>query len=97
MRVPIINTGTIVKAYAKIETAPTGASLIIDFHLNGTTVHSGGTGRLSIAAAGNSATTTTFSTTAVTEDDYITCNIDQIGSTVAGANLDVVLKYRYAI
>ena len=98
LRVPIINTGTIVKAYAKIETAPTGASLIIDLNKNGTSIWATTqANRLTVAISGTSATQTTFDTTAVTEDDYITCNLDQVGSTVAGANLVVVLKYRYAI
>lgn len=82
-------TGTLVKAVAYVKTAPTGADLIIDINKNGTTLWA--SGKLTVAASANTGSKTTFDSTAVTAEDYFTIDIDQIGSTVAGSNLTVML------
>ena len=83
--------GKIIKATAYIATAPTGADLLIDINLNGTTLWAS-SGKLTIAASANAATAkTAFDNTAVAIDDYFTVDIDQIGSTVAGTNLTIQL------
>jgi hypothetical protein len=84
---------TIVKAYAYVKTAPTGASIIIDINKNSTSIwNTNQANRLTIAAAANSGTQTSFDTTALSEGDVLTLDIDQIGSTVAGDALTIVLK-----
>jgi hypothetical protein len=93
-RVPIVTTGTVVKAWATANTAPTGSALTFDINENGTTIM---TTKLSIAAAANSGTSTTFSDTTLTENNYLTCDIDSIGSGTPGSNIVVALRYRYAI
>jgi hypothetical protein len=97
LRAAIVTTGTIVKVFAKVRQAPTTQSILIDLHLNGTTIWSTQASRVAIAAAANSGTQTTFNTTAVTEDDYLTCNIDQVGTGTAGADLTVFVKIRVAL
>ncbi len=82
--------GKIIKASAYATTAPTGATVIIDMNLNGTTLWA--SGKLTIAISANAATDkTVFDTTTVSTDDYLTVDIDQIGSTVAGADLAIQL------
>lgn len=82
---------TIQSVRASVSTAPTGSSLIVDVNLNGTTIFTGGTGRPTIAAGDNTATGTP-AVTAVASGDYLTVDIDQIGSTVPGSNLVVQVE-----
>lgn len=80
---------TIASVRASVGTAPTGANLIVDVNYDGTTVFSGGTDRPEIAASGFTDTTTGQSTTSVAAGHYLTVDVDQIGSTIAGADLTV--------
>ncbi len=83
---------TIKKAFARIKTAPAGASIIIDINKNGTSIWAvNQANRLTIAAAANSATQTSFDTSSLAEGDYLTLDVDQVGSTTAGADLTVEL------
>jgi hypothetical protein len=68
-------------------TAPTGAAIIVDVNKNGTTIFTTQSNRPQIAISGNTGTTTTFNVTTIADGDYITIDIDQIGSTIAGSDL----------
>ena len=83
---------TVIKAYARAINGPTGADLIFDINKNGTTIWSTQENRLTISAGGNSGTQTSFNTTSLSEGDYLTIDVDQIGSTVGGSNIVVALK-----
>lgn len=79
---------------ASLTTAGTDAEVIVDVDLNGATIMT--TDKLKFDTGEK--TTTTYSgddaaltTTALTDDGEITVNIDQIGSSVAGAGLKVTL------
>jgi len=85
---------TILKARAYADTAPTGAALLFDINKNGSTIWSTQANRLTIAAGAQAGNTATFNTTALSVDDYLTLDIDQAGSTVAGADLTVLLTVR---
>lgn len=81
---------TIKKAFGRVKTAPAGASIIIDINKNGTSIWNTNQGnRLTIAAGTNSASQTSFDTTSLAEGNYLTLDIDQVGSTTAGADLTV--------
>ena len=92
-------TQTISKAYISAKTAPTGAALIFDIDLstdNGATwtsiwntTHAN---RIQCAAASRSGTQTSFDTTALTEGYLLRVSCDQVGSTVAGADVTITLK-----
>lgn len=77
---------------AALETAPTGAALIFDFEVNGTTVY---TTKPQFAATSTTLTAGTLKTDG-TEDvaagDVITFKITGIGSTEPGEGLTVALK-----
>jgi hypothetical protein len=81
-------TLSIVKVRASVGVAPTGASLIVDVNKNGTTIFTTQSARPTIAAAGVTATGTPAVTT-LADGDYLTVDIDQIGSGTAGADLTV--------
>lgn len=81
-------SATIQGSVAAVGTAPTGASVICDVKKNGTTIYTTSSNRPTIAAAANATTTMpTPDITALALGDYLTVDIDQVGSTVAGADL----------
>ncbi len=82
---------------AMVNTAPTGASVIIDVNKNGATIFGTQVNRPTIAAAATSATVGAHSTLTVTDGDYLTIDIDQVGSTVAGADLVVIIRMQRII
>lgn len=75
---------------ASVGTAPTGASVIVDVNINGTTIFTTQANRPTIAISGNtSGKVTSMDVTSWADGNYVTVDIDQVGSTVAGANLSV--------
>lgn len=80
---------------ASVGTAPSGSAVTCDVNINGTTIFSTQSNRPSIAAAGNtSGRITNMNTTAFTNGQYLTIDIDAIGSGTAGSDLVVqVLAY----
>lgn len=94
-RMPFAMTLTAVRA--SVTTAPTGAVLTVDINESGTTILST---KLTIDAGEKTSTTAAtpavISDTALADDAEITIDIDQIGSTIAGAGLKVWLIGRRA-
>ena len=89
------NSLTIDTAYAYVKTAPTGASIIVDINLNGTSIWSSTpANRLTIpaGAADQAYTQSSFDTTSLSEGDILTLDIDQVGSTVRGSDITVELR-----
>lgn len=83
-------TLTIKAVRASVGTAPTGASIIVDVNVNGTTIFSTQGNRPTIAASANtSGKVTNMNTTTIADGAYFTVDLDQVGSTVAGADLTV--------
>lgn len=82
-------TLTIVKVKVVVKTAPTGAALIVDVNKNGTTIFTTQGGRPSIAIGNTTDDSDTPDVTALAETDKLTIDIDQVGSTIAGADLTV--------
>ena len=89
-RMPYGMTLTSVRLSAN--TAPTGAALIVNIKQGGTTIFSTKP-QIDISATTSvgSSVTPVISTSALTDNSVITIDIDQIGSTVAGAGLKVWL------
>jgi len=94
----IKNARTITAIAGIVKTAPTGDDIIIDIEKSG---DNGATwtsiwnttpaNRLTISATNREGTQTSFDTTAVSAGDYLRVAIDQVGSSVAGADLTVNL------
>lgn len=92
-RIYIDFPGTILEAHGSVISAPTGANLICDVNLNGTSIWSSNPGqRLTIDGGTFTETQTAFTTTNVVAGDYLTLDVDQVGSTVAGEKLVVRVK-----
>lgn len=91
---PIFNdtgaTLTIKAVRASVGTAPTGASIIVDVNVNGTTIFSTQGNRPTIAAAATtSGKVTNMNTTSISDGSYFTVDIDAVGSGTPGADLVV--------
>lgn len=85
-------TRTIHSVTASVNTAPTGASVIVDVNKNGTTIFTTQGNRPTIAASGFT-NTGTPDVTSWADGDYLQIDVDQIGSTIAGADLTIVVVY----
>ena len=93
IRIPFPRAATITNVAAVINTAPTGASVIIDVNKNGTTIFTTQANRPTIAVSTNADNTSTPDVTSIAANDYLTVDVDQIGSTVAGSDLTVRIDY----
>jgi hypothetical protein len=82
-------TLTITKVKLVVKTAPTGAAIIVDVNKNGTTIFTTQDNRPQIAIGATTGDSGTPDVTALAEGDKLTIDIDQIGSTIAGADLTV--------
>lgn len=74
-----------------VDTAPTGATLICDINKNGTTLYTTQANRPTIEIDATTETATLPDVVLISAGDKLTLDIDQIGSTVAGANLSVTV------
>ena len=88
---------TIDEVYIEVKTAPTGASIIVDVHKNGTTIFTTQSARPEIAISGFTDTSGTPDVTSFAKDDAVTIDVDQIGSTIAGADLVVMVRGTVAV
>lgn len=85
---------TIINVTAAVAVAPTGAAILIDVNKNGTTIFTTQANRPTIAIGANGETTPAVpDVTAIAVNDYLTVDIDQVGSTVAGEELTVFVLY----
>lgn len=83
-------TLTIQSVRASVGTAPTGAAIRVDVNKNGTTIFTTQTNRPTIAISGfTSGKVISQEVTGLADGDYLTCDVDVIGSTIAGADLVV--------
>ena len=82
-------TLTFQKVHLAVNTAPTVAAIICDIHKNGTTIFTTTANRPQVAAGSNTGTTVTFDVTTLADGEYLTLEVDQVGSGTAGADLVV--------
>jgi hypothetical protein len=93
-RIYVNFNGTIKQVDASVNTAPTGASILVDIHKNGSTIWSTQGKRVAILATANTGTQSNFDTSSFTSGDYFTLDIDQVGSTIPGAKLTVRMRVK---
>jgi hypothetical protein len=88
--------GVINKCWIAAKTGPTDADLICDINLNGTSIWNSNQGnRITIPDGSTTGTQTNFDTTVVSAGDQLTIDIDQIGATIAGQDITVVLLINF--
>lgn len=83
---------TLSEVRASVNTAPTGSTILIDINESGATILST---KLMIDATEKTSTTATtpyvLSDTSLADDAEITIDFDQVGSTIAGKGVKVIL------
>lgn len=78
---------------ASVGTAPTGASILVDVNLGGTTIFTTQGNRPAITATNfTSGKVTNMNVTSWASGNYLSVDVDQIGSTIAGADLTVQIS-----
>ena len=78
---------------ASVGTAPTGASLIVDIKVNGTTIFTTQANRPTISAGSmTSGYVTNMNITSVAAGAYVTVDVAQVGSIIPGSDLTVQLE-----
>lgn len=80
-------TKTISKVMLAANTAPANQAIIVDIHKDGTTIFTNQANRPQIAAAANTGNTTTIDVASWAADEYLTLDVDQVGTGTAGSNL----------
>jgi parallel beta-helix repeat protein len=86
-------TRTIVGVSISVGIAPTGATVIVDINKDGTSIYPTAT-KPTIAASGFVSPLAVPDTTAWADGSYLTFDIDQIGSIIAGADLTVIILWK---
>lgn len=78
---------------AVVRTAPTGASILVDVNINGVTIYTTQANRPAIlASTTNSGKNAGFSLSTIPDGQTLTVDLDQIGSTIAGADITVQIE-----
>jgi hypothetical protein len=73
--------------------APTGANIIADVNVNGTTIFTTQGNRPAVTAGTNGGVLATPDVTSITDGQYITVDIDQVGSSTVGSGITVGVVY----
>ena len=84
-------TLTIIGVHANVLTAPTGAAIRVDVHKNGTTIFTDQTKRVNIAVSTTADASDAPDVTTIADGEYLTVNIDAIGTTITGADITVII------
>lgn len=80
---------TIIAVRASVATAPAGSAVVIDVHKNGTSIFADPSGQPTIPASGTTHKVTSFADPVVADGDYLTVDIDAVGSSDPGEDLVV--------
>jgi len=80
-------TLTFQKFHLAVNTAPANQAIICDVHKNGVTIFTTQANRPQIAAGSYTGSTVTFDVTTLADGEYLTLEIDQVGTGTVGADL----------
>lgn len=84
--------GTITKCRLNVTEAPTDASLIVDIHLDNSSIWES-EDRATLTSGNKTSSTTTFKTASITSGSYLDMYVDDVGDTEVGRNLSVELTF----
>jgi hypothetical protein len=83
---------TIEEVEIAVNTTPAGSSITVDVHKGGTTIFTNQANRPSISAGAYTGTTTTIDIDSWADGEYLTLDVDAVGSGTAGANLTCMIR-----
>jgi len=92
-RYRVITDQVVHGVYISVGTAPVGDDLIVDVNVNGSTIFSSPPTRPLILDGENTSELAIPTITALTEGDYITVDVAQVGSTTPGSDLTVQILF----
>jgi hypothetical protein len=96
-RLPLPFRSVLVLVFAFVDTAPTGAAIILDLNHNGTTIFTDQAKRPHIAvSAFNTGNVLNIDGTIFDPGDHCKLDVDQVGSTIAGSDLTCATYWRFA-
>ena len=72
-----------------VGTAPVGSSLNVRVNKNGTSIHT-----LSVSAGQSNSANTITTPIEINEGDYLTVDVTAVGSTTAGSDLKLIIRYK---
>jgi hypothetical protein len=84
---------TISEVFLSVDTPPTDASILVDVNKDGTTIFTTQSNRPSIADGANTGNTISVDVPVWADGEYLTMDVDQIGSGTAGSYLTVHIIY----
>lgn len=91
-KLPFTQDAVINRVKLAVGTAPTGQAIIVDVNKNGTSIYPT-SAKPQIAASATVGANAVPDTKLMANGDYLTIDIDQIGSGTAGADLTVVVEW----
>ena len=84
---------TVLGVTAAVNTAPVGSAIVVDVNRNGTSLFAVQANRPQIAAGANATVGSAApAVVSLATGDYLTVDVDQVGSGVAGADLTVLVR-----
>ena len=87
-------TLNISQVFCEVGTAPTGNDIVVDINKNDVTIFTDQANRPRILAGSNSGYTTAVDISSWYANEYLTMDIDEIGSIIVGSNLVVTVVYQ---
>jgi hypothetical protein len=97
LRIYFPRAATITNVWVSVGTAPTGSSVIFDVHRNGVTLFTTQANRPTIAVSTFVDLASVPDETVISPTDFVTIDVDQVGSTIAGAEAVVGIEYVEAV
>lgn len=79
---------------AAVDGAPAGAAVLADVNANGTTIFGTQANRPTITAGANTGLAGAASGASLAAGQYLTVDVDQVGSTAPGSDLTVTIRLR---
>lgn len=79
------------QVHIAVNTVPTGATILVDVHENGTTIFTVQGNRPSIGIGSNTGFSVVVDDSSWASGNYLQVDVDQIGSVAAGADLTVTI------
>lgn len=92
LRIYVARDCTISSVRASVGTPSSGAPIVVDVNRNGTSIFTNQANRPSIAAGAYTDLSGTPDVVALAAGDYLTIDVDSVGSTVTGSHLTVQVE-----
>lgn len=92
VRLPITHNGTLLNVAIALGAAPNTDDVVMDLNKNGTTMFA--SGKPTITSGSTESLTNLPTTTAIAAGDFLTVDLDEVGTAYPGADLVVVISYR---